>query len=423
MNRTLAPETLAFLSKTAELAAEHGWSIYLVGGYVRDIFLARPHYDLDIAVQGDAIALANELHLRGDARLEATHRFGTAYLAFDDGKHELDLVTARSETYAFPGALPTVQPGDILADLARRDFTINAMAIGVTPGGSGPLIDPHGGLRDAQARLVRVLHPGSFIDDPTRIPRAVKYALRLGFEIEPETLELIFQAVRDGALATVSTDRIVHELLLIMEEHNAGVMLAMLERLGVLRAIHPFLAWPYPPDSKFGPTDDGHLRPHERRDAYLAILAAEFAGDPADAEGLARSLGLGAHLARLMHDAARLAHIWPQLGQGGMPPSAVYHLLAGMDMAALRAYTQISAMAADSIAWGRLHEYLERLRHVKPELGGDYLRELGIKPGPIYRRVLDALLEAKVDGAVPLREDEERFVKNWLSREALIEGG
>ena len=414
MERTLAPETLAFLSKTAELAANHGWSIYLVGGYVRDIFLTRPHYDLDIAVQGDAIALANELHLRGDARLEATHRFGTAYLAFDDGRHELDLVTARSETYDFPGALPTVQPGDILDDLARRDFTINAMAIEVTPGGSGPLIDPHGGLRDTEAGLVRVLHPGSFLDDPTRIPRAVKYALRLGFEIEPETLELVFQAVRDGATATVSTDRIVHELLLIMEERNGGAMLAMLERLGVLRAIHPFLAWPYPPDSKIGPTDDGRLRPHERRDSYLAILAAEFAGDPADAEGLARSLRLGAHLARLMHDAAKLAHIWPELGQDNMPPSAIYHLLAGIDIEALRAYTRISAMAADTLAWQRLQDYLERLRLMKPEIGGNYLRELGIAPGPIYKTILDALLQSKLDGHVTLREDEERFVQDWL---------
>jgi tRNA nucleotidyltransferase (CCA-adding enzyme) len=415
VENALPPEALAFLRRAAETAAEHGWRIYLVGGYVRDLLMERAHYDLDVAVEGDAIALARELEGHLDARLEATHSFGTAYMELGGGKHFLDLVTARREWYESPGALPTVEPGTIADDLARRDFTINAMAIPVLSEGTGDLLDPHGGLVDLGAGLVRVLHPRSFIDDPTRIPRAVKYAVRLGFTIEPGTLELIFQAVRDGALAIVSLDRIVREILYIMQERRAGVMLARLEELGVLRAIHPYLGWPYPADSPINLTEDANLPAHERLDTYLAILGAEFAPQPEEAEALARSLGLGAHHTRLMRDAAQLVHDWPRLGAEGLSPSQVYELLKKLDSSALEAYRRIEAMSADAPAWDRLNDYLDRLRHVRPELDGNYLKGLGLPPGAIYRDVLGALMNAKLDGQLPAREDEERFVAEWLA--------
>ncbi len=421
VERALPAEVFAFVCKTAELALERGWRVYLVGGYVRDVLLERLHYDLDIAVEGDAIALARVLEERLGARLEATHRFGTAYLEFGEGQHFLDLVTARREWYEWPGALPTVEPGTIADDLARRDFVVNAMAIGVSPEGVGPLLDPHGGVGDLQARLIRVLHTNSFVDDPTRIPRAVKYAVRLGFKIEVGTLELILQAVRDGALATVSMDRIVREILLIMEERRAGAMLAMLEKLGVLRAIHPYLAWPYSAVSRIGVDEDADLRGHERRDVYLAILASEFAGDPEEAVQLARELGLDAHLNRLMCDAAQLARVWPQLGEDDVQPSQVYGLLKGLDMAALEAFACIEAMSADRLAWERLYDYLQKLRYVKTELDGNYVRGLGVPPGPVYGRLLGELLDAKLDGKLSGREDEERFVREWLTSEGHLE--
>ena len=415
VERALPPEALAFVCRAAEMAAEHGWRIYLVGGYVRDLLLGRTHYDLDVSVEGDAVALAHELEGHLDARLEAAHRFGTAYMEFDGGRHFLDLVTARREWYEAPGALPTVEPGTIEDDLARRDFTINAMAIAVSPQGIGGLLDPHGGLGDLRAALVRVLHPGSFIDDPTRIPRAVKYAVRLHFQIEPGTLELIFQAVRDGALHTVSRDRIVREIILIMQERRAGVMLAKLEELGVLRAIHPYLAWPYPADSPVNVPEDADMPARERLDTYLAVLGAEFAPQPEEAEALAQSLGLGAHHTRLMRDAARLAHDWERLGSDNLSPSQLYGLLKGLDIAALEAYTRIGPMSADTVAWGHLHDYLGRLRHVRPELDGNYLRQLGVPPGRAYRDILGALLDAKLDGKLPTRADEERFVRHLLN--------
>src|SRR5205085_2040677 len=172
--------------------------------------------------------------------------------------------------------------------------------------------------------------------------------------------------------------------------------------------------------SRIGVAEDVDLSAHERRDTYLAILASEFAGDPADAEQLARTLGLGAHLTRVMRDAAQLAHIWPQLGQDELLPSQVYDLLKGLDLAALQAFARIGAMSADHVAWERLHDYLGRLRFVKTELDGNYLRGLGIKPGPVYRTILGELMDAKLDGRLPGKEDEERFVREWLVKEGSL---
>lgn len=415
LGTALSPNELEALEKIAALAASCSMGAYLVGGSVRDVLLGRPHYDIDVSIEGEAPALAALLEEQGLARIIATHRFGTAEIEWFDGRH-IDLVTARSEWYEAPGALPTVEPGTILDDLARRDFTINAMAVGVRSEGLGALLDPHGGLGDLRAGLVRVLHDLSFIDDPTRIPRAVKYAVRLGFKIEPHTLELILLAVRDGALGTVSYDRIMREILLIMREPRAATMLVMLRNLGVLRAIHPDLDWPYSADSPVPPREDAPLEPHERRDVYLALLGTEFASDPAEAERLARSLQLDTRSGRIMRDAASLTALWPRLGEPGLQPAQVYTLLKRTDIETLQAFAHIEALAKDALAWQRLHDYLNRLRHIRPHVSGHFLNGIGVPPGPIYRRLLDDLRDAKLNGLVPSREDEERFVHRWLEK-------
>ncbi len=416
LREVMPQEALSILLTTAQIAAEHGWPIYLVGGYVRDCLLKVPDYDIDISVVGDAPLLAQQVSLTTGAQLEIHTTFGTALLLFPGHNFDIDIVTARHESYEQPGALPTVQAGSIQDDLARRDFTINAMAVEITQNGFGPLLDPHNGLVDLQAGLIRVLHAQSFIDDPTRIFRAVKFAKRLAAKIEKSTLELILQAVRDGAIHTVSVERITRELLLIMDEPKGGEILADLDKLGVLAAIHPHLAYHYP-NGQMGPTPDEPLSKQARRDAYLAALAAEFAADPQEAEDLARWLKLPAPQIRLMHDAARLAARWSQLGADNLKPSQLYALLRDLDIAALQAYTHITPLSQDALLRSRLNDYLTHLRHIKPILTGDYLRDLNIPPGPLYRPLLEALLNAKLDGELPQRADEERFVKLWLARQ------
>ncbi len=415
LHEVLPSEVLLLLRRTAEIADEQGWPVYLAGGYVRDCLMKIPDYDIDISVVGTATLLASQVAMERGAKLEIHQEFGTAVLTFEDGRFHIDIVTARREWYEHPGALPSVAPGTIEDDLARRDFTINAMAVRIRPDVFGPFLDPHNGLADLQSGHIRVLHSQSFRDDPTRIFRAVKLAKRLDFKIERDTLELILQAERDNALATVSIERITHELLLIMEEPKGGAILAELDKLGLLAAIHPALSWPYP-DGNMGPGDDEPISKEARRDTYLAIIAAELASAPEEAEALARWLKLTAPQIKLMHHSARLAALWPRLGAEEQKPSETYSLLHDLDPATMQAYTHIKALARDKVPWSRLHDYLERLRKVKTEVNGDYLRAQGVPAGPIYRYLLKDLLNAKLDGELPDKAAEESFVKDWLAR-------
>jgi hypothetical protein len=163
-----------------------------------------------------------------------------------------------------------------------------------------------------------------------------------------------------------------------------------------------------------GPADPDSLTRRERRDTYLSILASEFASDPAEAEALARWLRLPAPQVRLMRDAARLTAIWPALGADDLKPSQTYALLHPLDPAALRAFTRITPLSHDTVPWSRLHDYLTRLKNLKPSLNGRYLQQQRIPPGPLYKALLADLLNAKLDGALPTRQDEELFVHDWL---------
>lgn len=421
VSAALPAEVQPILSRLAQLAEGQGWACYLVGGFVRDALLEREQHDIDISVVGDGMQLAEMIAAEIGTAVETTGRFGTATVTLPGAHKDLDFVTARSETYPTPGSLPIVQPGSIQDDLARRDFTVNALAVPIRSDGLGAYIDPHDGLADLEAKLIRVLHAGSFKDDPTRIFRAVKLEARLGFRIEPGTLELILQAVRDGALATVSTERSVHELLLILAEPEADTVLAHLQELGVPASVHPGLAWLYKP-GKMRPTQHAGTTQEQTRNAYLAVFAAEYASDPPEAEALARWLHLPAPAIVLVRDAARLAQLWPRLSNDDLSPSQVYRLLNDLDPSAPQAYSLLEPLASDTVAWGRLQHYLSRTRHVRPAIKGSYLQSLGIPPGPIYSEALAALHEAVLDEKVVGREEEERFLREWLRERGLPAG-
>jgi tRNA nucleotidyltransferase (CCA-adding enzyme) len=406
------------LRLTARLAAERGWHVYLVGGYVRDCVLKIPDYDIDVSVEGDAIELARLVAAQTGAQVEVHGAFGTALLAWEREAipFDFDLVTARRETYDRPGALPTVEQGNILDDLARRDFTVNAMAVLVEPDHTGPLLDPHGGMPDMQAQLIRVLHERSFIDDPTRIFRAVRLSLRLGFTIEALTGVLIEEAIRAGALDTVSMDRITHELRLIWREPLASEMLRFLDGAGALERIHPALRQPLR-TAHPAPDQNALMNPDIRKAANLAALGFSLEGDVDEAVALARQLRLDAHETALVRDAAALAGIWPQLVDANLPRSQVRRMLAPLGLDALEAFRLVQYPGEEVQAMAWLDEYLSNLRNIRPELTGDYLREMGVPPGPIYRDALGALLDARVDGRVRTRKDEERFLRDWLNRQ------
>jgi len=214
--KTLSPDFRKILKTSSSLADSLGFGIYLVGGVVRDLLLEKDIFDLDIVVEGDAIKFAKELAKILGEKFSRHHTFGTATVCFSG--HKIDFATARTEKYAHWGALPKVKPSLLTRDLLRRDFTINAMAISLNSTDYGKLIDLFDGLQDLKKGLIRILHPNSFLDDPTRILRAIRFEQRFGFKIEKETFVLVKDAISQAALKQVSLHRLRDELTLILKE-------------------------------------------------------------------------------------------------------------------------------------------------------------------------------------------------------------
>ena len=337
--------------------AASGTATYLVGGAVRDLLLGRDRTDLDIAVEGDAAAVGRRLG--GEVR---THeRFATATVHTDG--LELDLATSRSESYPEPGALPEIQPATLSEDLARRDFTLNAMAVPLA--GDPELIDPHGGLEDLKRGALRVLHDGSFVDDPTRALRAARYAARYGFDLDPDTERLL----READLATVSSDRVDAELRKLAAEETARRGFELLDEWGLV---------PLPDDAP------------ELIDAVSALMVGEAWSRVADRDDavLAAARGRGRDAAGELAAAEVTA------------PSQAVDLARGQDGVTLALARALGA------EW--LDRYVEEWRDIRLDIDGDDLMEAGIPEGPAIGRGLTAALRAKLDGEVASTEDELR---------------
>ncbi|MFO7170091.1 MAG: CBS domain-containing protein [Chloroflexota bacterium] len=425
LERFLRPEMLALLRHAAQVAEERGWGLYVVGGPVRDMLLGRPPEDLDLVVEGDAIGLAEALagELGGAVRSHA--QFGTATLELGSGYGRgargqngsepppltLDFVTARTEFYERPAALPDVEAASLRHDLHRRDFTINTLAVCLNPSRYGRLYDFYGGRSDLGRGLIRVLHNLSFIDDPTRILRAARLAARLGFTIEPRTRALIADALEHDVLGRTTPQRIVHELRLILREEQPERALALLDELGVLRALHPALRWT--PDlaaqfarARAAPPPDVSLA-----DLYLGLIVYPLSADAREA--LIERYKPAAPQARLLRDISALQERIALLQQPGVPDSVVDRTLHGLSDGALRA-AQLAEPEPIAAIIGR---YLDQLRHVRLALGGSFLKELGLRPGPRYRELLADLRAAVLDGVVSTPEEQREWMRGRVSAE------
>ena len=408
MEQDMPQHLLAFLRLAGEVAQAEDQRLYLVGGAVRDLLLGRPNLDFDLVVEGDAPRLARQLARASREKVVTHPRFGTAKFSRSD--LSIDLVTARSESYLRPGALPEVEPGTIQDDLARRDFSINAMAIHLVPASFGQLFDPQGGRTDLEQRLIRILHPKSFIDDATRILRALRYEQRLGFQLEENTEKLLRQ--HKSMLDTISGDRIKHEVELILEEEKPERILHRAEELGVLQALHPSLKGDGWLAERF--RHARQLAPSPFSFIYLSLLLYHLTEE--ELERFIARLNIVGGLALILRHTMRLKADFPALAVPDLPRSGVYRLL--------RQYTQeaITAcvLACDSPAVrSRLDLYLTDLRYVKLFLDGEDLKQMGLAPGPRLGKMLGALLEAKLDNKVSTREEEEALVRQWLAAKGI----
>jgi tRNA nucleotidyltransferase (CCA-adding enzyme) len=331
---------------------------YLVGGVVRDLLLGREVTDLDVAIEGDAEALAD---LPGFSR-EREGLFLTGRL--ERGNAKIDVAQTRAETYPRPGALPEVRSASITEDLARRDFTINAMAFPLD--GTPELLDPHGGLADLRSGLLRVLHEHSFVDDPTRALRAARYAARFGFELELETERLL----READLTAVSEDRVDNELRRIAAESDPAAALRLIAEWGVMPRLDP---------------------PAPDRVAEVTRLASA----PPWSDWVDRELAVTLAIVRPLPQIRELAAATPER------PSEAVRVAASWDPA------QLLVARALGAEW--LDGYAEEWRHVSLEITGDDLLAEGIAEGPAVGRGLEAALSGKLDGEISGRDEELRI--------------
>jgi len=383
-------------------AASEGYDgVYLVGGTVRDILLHEESFDVDIAVEGDAIELARRIADELGGRYRPHEKFGTAVVLYGDGER-IDVVTARTEFYDAPAALPTVEHATIRDDLFRRDFTINAMAVSLKGEDFGGLVDPFGGRRDLQEGTIRVLHNLSFIDDPTRIFRAIRYENRYGFRMDASTARLARGCIEMGLVGDLSNARLRDELITLLEEGEVGHTILRLAELGADRAIHPHLA-----------ADDEAVRLAARlRDLKdelhvdvpdwrlrLAVLARRLTPDEAyawldrlnmrrrDAEHVVSAITVGPRLVERLRDGAGADPAEVVALADPYAPDAPLFALALADLPALR-------------------DYFSRLRDIRLDITGADLADLGLAESPRVGEVLDELRRRKLRGDLDGRESE-----------------
>ncbi len=405
IEKQLPPELVKFLHVAGEAAHSRGQGLYLVGGVVRDLLLGRANLDLDLVVEGDAIDLAQRLVEINPGKITVHARFKTAKIQWDDWS--VDLATARSETYARPGALPIVKPSSIDSDLFRRDFTINTMAIYLDPSHYGELIDPYGGRDDLERRLIRVLHEKSFTDDATRILRALRYEQRLDFRLEPTALELLKRDV--PMLDTISGDRVRHELELVLKEKYPERILGRAAELEVLQRLHPALKGNGWLAQKFQQARELTSPSLPPVGLYFALFTYPLTGE--DGEQLISRLRLPKALTQALRDTASIKAKLESLSDPELAPSRIYRLLYGYSTLAITA----SWLASDSpVARRHIRLFLNKLRYIKPALTGDDLKRMGIAPGPRIKEILSLLHEARLDGNVTSERGEEEMVKGWL---------
>ncbi len=426
LDTVLSPARLALLKAVANQAANHRMAVYIVGGFVRDLLLNHPALDFDMVVEGDAIALGKMLTAEYGGRLVSHSRFGTAKWQIgeiretlaerftnganvtpDELPEFLDLISARTEFYDYPTALPTVERSSIKLDLHRRDFTINTLALRLDGRHYGELHDHWGGWGDLQRGMVRVLHSLSFVDDPTRMLRAVRFEQRFQFKIEQRTLELIEEA--RPLLRQVSGDRVRHELDLMLAEENPQRIFARLKELGLLSAISPELDW----QDEIGPVLVAAIsqpaeRPHWQRTlAYLAWLG------PFGEESIVKisqRLHFSAEVQRALMSFSRLWSWLPEASGAESPGQLTERLSA----AAPEALAAAALMPLPETSQAILQQYRNHWQFIHPHTSGSDLRERGLPPGPLYGQLLHDLRCAWLDGLVKNKAEEQALLERLI---------
>jgi tRNA nucleotidyltransferase (CCA-adding enzyme) len=437
LNR-LAPPLWELLTKAAQEAQKRGWHLYLVGGAVRDLLLADEApalllEDIDLVVDGfhrsadvgAGVTLAQALQkIYPNARLEVHGSFQTAALLWHNDpvldSLWIDIATARTEFYPYPAANPEVEASSIRQDLYRRDFTINALAarLTATRGGELPLLDFFGGVLDLRSRQIRVLHANSFIEDPTRIYRAVRFAVRLGFQIEPQTEAYIRYAIESGVYersllentkAPALQTRLKAELKYILQAPYWERALQLLASLGALKCLHPTLElddqlwWQVRLVDRWLRRFDPN-KSLEHWQMRLEVLIAHLA--PEERAAVARNLQLPVDSIERLE---QLAQAQADLAESLQASQLKSEVVGRLRLYQLPTLVLLAVQSRRSIR-RKIWQYLTNWANIQPPLNGNDLKQLGYKPGPQYRQILDTLLAATLDQVIQNEADAKAFL-------------
>jgi len=407
-------EIYEILKLSGEIAEGLGFNAYLVGGSVRDLLRGEENLDIDIVLEGDGISFARALGEKLNAKVRAHQKFGTAQVFAQ--KIKLDIATARTEYYESPAALPKVETSSIKKDLYRRDFTINTLAVKLNPRDFGLLIDFFGGQRDLRERTIRVLHNVSFVEDPTRAFRAIRFSERFGFKISRHMENLIKSAIEMSLFNMLSGPRLYEELLLSFKETEPIKTLKKLSDFGLIKVIHSNLVFTEELEATLKSMQEtvswfNLLFLEEKPDKGILYLMALLSGLKdedltATVERLSPPPRVRDMIIRGMTQVKNILRKFPV-----DDPVEIHKLLSKFN---LETVLFLMALSKDRKKQRVISHYLTELRNVKTILKGDDLKRMGIQPGPVYSKILNKLLEEKLRGRLRSREDEEQFVKRFI---------
>lgn len=418
MVRNLPVHIRDILGQISYLADRDGFCVFVVGGFVRDLILGVENLDIDLVVEGDGLAFARSLAEFLCGKVKIHEKFGTAMVILPD-KFRIDVATARTEYYEYPAALPKVEVSSLKQDLYRRDFTINAMAVTLSEKNFGCLVDYFGGRRDLEEGIIRVLYNLSFVEDPTRILRAVRFEQRYNFRIESQTLVLAKNAIKANMLSKLSADRVREELKHILGENSPiGAVLRMKE-LNIWRFILPQATIDEETveilkniPAAIDYFKDMHVDRVNNWIIYLSALVRFTGCQVADVN---ERLRMTKEEQRILSEILCYSgEIVEQLSC--QIPMKMSEIAAVLRRISVEAYTYILAGSTHMAAKERLKNYLARSRHNKLQINGEDIKKLGFPPGPNFKDALDAVRDARLDGLVRTKEEEINFVRQYMAK-------
>jgi tRNA nucleotidyltransferase (CCA-adding enzyme) len=418
MKERLPSDLIGTLKRIGQVADEIGYGAYAVGGFVRDLFLYRNDEDLDIVIEGDGIAFAKKYAGLVGARVHTHEKFGTAVIIFPHG-FKIDVASARLEYYKFPAALPVVEMSSIKLDLYRRDFTVNTLAIQLNSDRFGTLIDFFAARKDLKEKIIRVLHNLSFVEDPTRVFRAIRFEQRFGFSIGKLTVGLISNAISMDFFRGLSGKRVFSELRLILEEENPPAAIIRLNDFDLLKVIHPsvmldkFLIAMLQSVKKVLSWHDLLFLEESYNKWVVYFLALIHQCDTKRSGEICDRFELAPEYCKIFCSKrfeADQCIFWLERNLP-VPDSALYRKLNGFKTELI---LYMMAAARQQKVKKAISHYFTELRRVKIALKGRDLKNLQLKPGPIYRQVMQAVLDARLDGRLKTKPDELDFARRYI---------